>query len=146
MEKFTFKNKTHEINYWIRIHWVPEGIRKNKEIQAVIYVIALIETEYGRKTEYLFWLVEGFLSSDFFDNPDSEKVAKELAIQFWKVIYLVLREEWIIYFFEAAKLGLFAILDCDKWHYLEFLLNHFKSMDIESCSSLLFSPLYRAWR
>lgn len=130
MEKFTFKDGTHEINYRIHMNLIPEHIRENKEIQAAIYVVALIETENAGTAGEIFDFATKSLSCGFFDNPDDEEVAKALALRIWETIYWAFDSDWVIYFLEVAKLNLFAILNFDKWDYFDFLLNRFKLMDI----------------
>ena len=146
MENIIFKNGKHEINYRIQMNLIPEHLRDNKDIQSAIYFISLVETQSVGISEDIFRFVSHFLPVGFFDNPDVDLVASAFALRIWYATCLALEGEWEQHFFEAVSLDLFTILGLDKWHYLEFLLNHFKSMDVESCSSLSFSPSYRAWR
>ena len=54
MKKIRFKNGKHELNYLIQMKLVPKKLRASAEIQAVIYVIALIESESPSAAEYIF--------------------------------------------------------------------------------------------
>ena len=126
MEKLTFKNKNHEINYRIHMSFIPAHLQGNAEIQAVIYVIALIETENAGTAEDIFGFVTKSLSYGFFDHPDDDEVAKALALRIWETIYWAFDSDWVIYFFVAAKLNLWTILNFDKWNYFDYLLREFK--------------------
>ena len=128
MEKITFKNKTHEINYRIQMNLIPAQLRANKEIQSAIYFISLVETQSAGVSEDIFRFVKHSLPVGFFDNPETDKVAKELALRFFDASYLVLEEEWNSYFLEAMSLDLFSILGRNKIDFNVYLLSQFKNM------------------
>lgn len=126
MKKIIFKNGKHETNYRIQIQLIPEHLQKNKEIQAAIYLVVLIDSQSAGAAKYIFRFVKKSLPAEFFDNPDHEQVAKALALQFFEASYYALEEEWSIYFFEAANLDLMTILGRDKKDLSDYLLSEVK--------------------
>ena len=128
MKKIIFKNGKHETNYRIQIQLIPEHLQKNKEIQAAIYLVALIDSQSAGAAKYIFRFVSHSLPVGFFDNPETDKLAKALALRFFDSSYLALEEEWNSYFLEAMSLDLFLILDRNKIDFNDYLLSQFKNM------------------
>ena len=128
MENIIFKNGKHEINYRIQMNLIPSHLRDNKEIQSAIYFISLVETQSVGISEDIFRFVSHSLPVGFFDNPETDKLAKALALRFFDASYLALEEEWNSYFLEAMSLDLFLILDRNKIDFNDYLLSQFKNM------------------
>lgn len=81
MENIIFKNEIQEINRRIQLRFVPIYLRANKEVQAAINFISLIEMKSAGTTEYIFGFVNQSLPSGFFDNPDVDRVASAFAVR-----------------------------------------------------------------
>ena len=129
MENIIFKNEIQEINHRIQLRFVPICLRANKEIQAAINFISLIEMKSAGTTEYIFGFVNQSLPSGFFDNPDVDRVASAFAVRIWCATYLALEGEWKQRFFEAVSLGLLTILGHDNVDFFNYLLEKFKNID-----------------
>ena len=114
MENIMFKDGKHEINYRIQMQLLPQYLRENKEIQAAIYLLALIDSQSAGTAKYIFQFVKKSLPAGFFDNPDINKVARALALRFFDASYLAFEEEWKNYFLEAVSLDMFPILGRGK--------------------------------
>ena len=130
MKNITFKNGIHKIKYQIAMDFIPAHLQGYADIQGVIYVIALIETENTGTAECILEFAIKSLRGDLFENFGDEEIAKEFALKIWDTIYLAFDIDWMIYFVAAAKLNLWSVLNFDKWNYFDFLLNRFKVMDI----------------
>ena len=126
MKNITFKNGIHEINY--QIQSLSAHLTENKELQAAINFISLIEMKSAGATEYIFEFVNRSLPSGFFDNPDSDRVAGAFALRIWYATYLALEGEWEQRFFEAVSLNLLTILGRDNVDFFNYLLCEFANM------------------
>ena len=131
MKKLRFKNREHECNYQIQMNWVPKEFREAVEIQAVIYVIALIESESPSAAEYIFEYVKYLLGPRVFDHSNTDFEMITLSLHLWKATYLAFKEDFLYYFLQASALSLSVILDCDMLDFYVYLLDHFKDMDGE---------------
>lgn len=129
MTKFVFKSRKHELNFKDKMELIPESLRSSKEIQAVVYFISLIESYSPGAAEYIFRYVKQLLGPGFFDHPNTDVIAKSLALHLWEVTYLAFREDWLKYFGEISVTALPTILSRDPYDFLSDLLIHFKSME-----------------
>lgn len=122
-ENIVFKNEYHELNYRILMNLIKEYLRSYKEIQAAVYLIALVETYSVGASKYIFCFVEKSLEQGFFDNPDTNRVAISLANRLWNTAYLAFEDDFVIYFYEVVALNLFEILDRDKTDFIDYVQN-----------------------
>ena len=104
MTKFLFKSRKHELNFKDKMELIPESLRSSKEIQAVVYFISLIESYSPGATEYIFKYVTQLLGPGFFDHPDTDVIAKSLALHLWEVTYLAFEEDFFYYLDEISTL------------------------------------------
>ena len=65
IENLIFKNKIHEFNYRFLMNLIKEHLRSYTNIQAVVYLIALMETNSAGASKYIFDFVEKSLEQDF---------------------------------------------------------------------------------
>lgn len=131
MKKIRFKNGKHELNYLIQMKLVPKKLRASAEIQAVIYVIALIESESPSAAEYIFEYVKYLLGPRVFDHSNTDFEMITLSLHLWKATYLAFKEDFLYYFLQASALSLSVILDCDMLDFYVYLLDYFKDMNVE---------------
>ena len=131
MKKIRFKNGKHELNYLIQMKLVPKKLRASAEIQAVIYVIALIESESPSAAEYIFEYVKYLLGPRVFDHSNTDFEVINLSLHLWKATYLAFKEDFLYYFLQASALSLSVILDCDMLDFYVYLLDYFKDMNVE---------------
>lgn len=114
IENLIFKNKIHEFNYRFLMNLIKEYLRSYTNIQAVVYLIALMETNSAGASKYIFDFVEKSLEHGFFDNPDIDRVADSFANRLWEAAYLAFEKDFFVYVCEVASSNLFGFLDGDK--------------------------------
>ena len=123
IENLIFKNKIHEFNYRFLMNLIKEHLRSYTNIQAVVYLIALMETNSVGASKYIFDFVEKSLEYGFFDNPNTDRVADSFANRLWNAAHLAFEEDFFVYVCEVASSNLFGFLDGDKTDCIDYIPN-----------------------
>ena len=121
IENLIFKNKIHEFNYRFLMNLIKEHLRSYTNIQAVVYLIALMETNSAGASKYIFDFVEKSLEYGFFDNPNTDRVADSFANRLWNAAHLAFEEDFFVYVCEAVLINLFEILNCGKPDFIDYM-------------------------
>ena len=128
--KIVFRNKEHENNYKALMAKVPEFYRSSAEIKAIVYLIALVETECPGTAEQIFDFSWRMINPDVLDaswQTEQTKNALSLAFNLWNVypasIYEIFgNSHWDKYFLEAIYLRYHHTCDFDGEAWLDDII------------------------
>ena len=129
-KKILFKNLEHENRYPALMAQLPEFYRSSSEIQAVIYLIALVETVQPDVADQIFDFSWRMIKPEVLDASwQTEKTKRALLLAFnlfnsspVPINHIFGRSHWDKYFLEAIYLRFHFTCDFDEETYLNDLM------------------------
>lgn len=128
--KILFKNPEHENRYLALIAQIPEFYRSSSEIQAVIYLIALVETVQPDVADQVFDFSWRMIKPEVLDASwQTKKTKRALLLAFnlfnsfpAQINYVFGKSHWDKYFLEAIYLRFHLTCDFDEEAYWNDLM------------------------